>query len=134
MILLNYRTKKTKIEFAKEMYFDEKAVGNKSGRDKTPIRLLKSPATMARSLKRKLSSKTKTKNLEESKTRWLSSDTNERCDRIRCLLLEKEAAINSNTNIEKIAARTDKLLEKNCISTKQHSQFLNFSTKLFEDH
>ena len=57
LILLIYRIKETKIEFAKEMYFDEKAVGNKSGRDKTPIRLLKSPATTARSLKRKPSSK-----------------------------------------------------------------------------
>ena len=34
-------------EFAKEMSFDEKALGNKSTRDKSLERLLKSPAIMA---------------------------------------------------------------------------------------
>ena len=33
-------------EFANEMYFDEKALGNKSTRDKSLIRLLKSPGIM----------------------------------------------------------------------------------------
>ena len=33
-------------EIAKEMYFDERAPGNQSIRDKPPIRLLKSPSIM----------------------------------------------------------------------------------------
>ena len=41
-------------EFAKRMLFDEKALGNKSTRDKTLIKLLKSPPIMAGSLKEKL--------------------------------------------------------------------------------
>ena len=40
-------------EFAEEMYFDEKDLGNKSTWDKTLIRLLRSPAIMAGSLKKK---------------------------------------------------------------------------------
>ena len=38
-------------EFAKEIYFDDKALGNKRTRDISNKRLLKSPAIMARSLR-----------------------------------------------------------------------------------
>ena len=34
--------RKLMFEFSREMYFDGKALGNKSTRDKSPIRLLKS--------------------------------------------------------------------------------------------
>ena len=47
----NSQDRKLKYEFAKEMCFDEKALGNRSTGDKSLIRLLKSPAIMAGSLK-----------------------------------------------------------------------------------
>ena len=52
--------KKLMFEFAEDMYFDEKALGKKSTKNKSLIRLLKSPAAKAGSLK-------------DSNTRWLSS-------------------------------------------------------------
>ena len=43
--------KKPLFEFAKGKYFDAKALGNIFTRDKSPLRLLQSPAIMAASLK-----------------------------------------------------------------------------------
>ena len=54
-------------ELPKEMYFDEKALGDKFTGDKSLITLLESPAIMARSLK-------------ESITRWLSYNPKEFSD------------------------------------------------------
>ena len=65
--------KKLMYDFAKEMHFDEKHVGNKSTRDKTLISLLKSPGLMVSAS-------------GFSKTIFLSSDPNEMCDRIKLLL------------------------------------------------
>ena len=45
--LANLSDKKLTYDFAKEMHFDQKGVGNKSTRDRTLIKLLKSPAIMA---------------------------------------------------------------------------------------
>ena len=53
-------------EFAKEMFFDEKAIGNKSIRDKFFNKLLNSSAAMAGSLKDKSLSEEKTQNPKES--------------------------------------------------------------------
>ena len=58
--------KKLMYDFAKEMHFDERRVGNKSTRDWTLIKLLNSPRIMASGL---------------SKTIFLSSDPDELCDR-----------------------------------------------------
>ena len=63
--------KKLLYDFAKEMHFDLKAVGKKTTRDRTLIKLLKSPAITA---------------LGVSKTIFLSSDLNEMCDRLKLLL------------------------------------------------
>ena len=101
--------KKLMYDFAKEMNFDLKAVGNKSIRDRTLIKLLKSPAIMASGV---------------SKTIFLSSDPNELCDRLRLLLQEKHAGNNSDIINEEIVAIVDKLLEYKCISKKQHEQIL----------
>ena len=57
-------------DFAKEMHFDERRVGNKSTRGKTLIKLLNSPAIMASGV---------------SKTIFLSSNPNELCDRLKLL-------------------------------------------------
>ena len=68
--------KKLMYDFAKEMHFDERRVGNKSTRDRTLINLLNSPAIMASGI---------------TKTIFLSSDPNELCDRLKLLLQEKQA-------------------------------------------
>ena len=56
-------------DFAKEMNFDVKSPGNKSTRDRTLIKLLKSQGLMISA-----------SGVSEKKT-FLSSDTNELCDR-----------------------------------------------------
>ena len=96
-------------DFAKEMHFDERRVGNRSTRDKTLIKLLNSPAIMASGI---------------SKTIILSSDPNELCDRLRLLLQENHAGNNSDIINDEMVAIVDKLLENNCISKKQHKQIL----------
>ena len=65
--LANVPHKNLMYEFAKEMYFDEKALDNKTTRDKSNKRLFHSTAIIAGFLK-------------ESKTRFISSSPNELCD------------------------------------------------------
>ena len=101
--------KKLMYDFAKEMHFDTKALGNKSTRDRTLIKILKSPAIMASGV---------------SKTIFLSSDPNELCDSLKLLLQEKHAGNNSNIINDEIVVKIDKLLEYKCISKKQHKQIL----------
>ena len=107
--LASLSDKKLMYDFAKEMHFDGRRVGNKSTRDKTLIKLLNSPTIKASSI---------------SKTIFLSSDPNELCDRLKLLLQEKHAGNNSNLIDEEIVAIVDKLLEYKCISKKQHKQIL----------
>ena len=66
--LANLSDKKLMYDFAKEMNFDLKAIGKKSTRDRTLIKLLKSPGLMVSAS-------------GVSKTILLSSDPNELCDR-----------------------------------------------------
>ena len=103
--------KKLMYDFAKEMSSDVKAVGNKSTRDRTLIKLLKSPGLMVSAS-------------GVSKTIFLSSDPNELCDRLKLLLLEKQAGNNSDIINQEIVAIVDKILEYECISIKQHNQIL----------
>ena len=107
--LASLADKKLMYDFAKEMQFDERRVGNKSTRDKTLIKLLNSPAIMASGI---------------SKTKILSSDPDEFCDRLRLLLQDKHAGNNSDIINDGIVAIVDKLLEYNCISKQQHKQIL----------
>ena len=93
------------------MNFDTKAQGNKSTRDKTLIKLLKSPGLMVSAS-------------GVSKTIFLSSDPDELCERLRLLLQEKQAGNNSDIINQEIVAIVDKLLEHKCISKKQHKQIL----------
>ena len=79
--LASLSDKKLMYDFAKEMHFDERRVGNKSTGDRKLIKLLNSPAIMASGV---------------SKTLFLSSDPNELCDRLKLLLQEKHAGNNSN--------------------------------------
>ena len=101
--------KKSMYHFAKEIHFDERGVGNKATRDKTPIKLLNSPGIMASGV---------------SKTIFLSCDPDELCNVLKFLLQEKQAGNNSDIIEEEIVAIADKLLEYKCISKKQHKQIL----------
>ena len=101
--------KKIMYDYAKEMLFYLKAVDKKSTRDRTLIKLLKSPAIMASRV---------------SNTIILSSDPDELCDRIKLLLQEKQAGNNSDIINQDIVAIVDKLLEYKCLSKKQHKQIL----------
>ena len=101
--------KKLLYDFAKEMNFDIKGPGNKSTRDRTLIKLLKSPAIKAPRL---------------SNTIILSSDPDELCNRLKLLIHEKHAGNNSDIINQEVVAIVDKLLEYKCKSKKQHKQFL----------
>ena len=90
-------------DFAKEMHFDERNVGNKSIRDRKLIKLLTSPGLMVSAS-------------GVSKTIFLSSDPNELCDRLKLLLQEKHAGNTSDIINQGIVAIFDKLLEYKCIS------------------
>ena len=103
--------KKLFYEFAKEMFFDERRVGNKSTRDRTLIELLNSPGLLISAS-------------GVSKTIILSSDPNEICDRLKLLLQEKHAGNNSDIINDEIVVIIDKLLEYKCITKKQHKQIL----------
>ena len=98
-------------DFAKEMHFDLKAVCKKSTRDKTLIKLLKSPGLMVSAS-------------GVPKTLFLSSDLDELCGRLKLLLQEKQAGNNSDIINQEIVAIVDKLLEYKCIAKKQHKQIL----------
>ena len=98
-------------DFAKEMNFDTKALGKKSTRDCTLIKLIKSPRLMVSAS-------------GVSKTIFLSSDPDELCDRLKLLLQERQAVKNSDIINQIIVAIVDKLLECKCISNKQHNQIL----------
>ena len=105
----NQQDRKLIYEFAKEMNFNNRQKGKKSDRDKSIVRLLRSPAIMASGV---------------SKTIFLSSDPNELCDRLKLLLQEKHAGNNSDIINEEIVAIIDKFLEYKCISKKQQEQIL----------
>ena len=109
--LASLTDKKLMYDFAKEMKFDQKAAGNKSTRDRTLIKLLKSPGLIVSAS-------------GVSKTIFLSSDPDELCDRLKLLLQEKHAGNNSDIINDEIVAIIDKLLEYKCISKKQHKQIL----------
>ena len=95
------------------MNFDLKAIDNKSTRDRTLIKLRNSPSLMVSAF-------------GISKTRFLSSDPNEICSRLKLLFQEKHGGYNSNTFDEEFVVIVDKLLEEKCISKKQHKQlFIN---------
>ena len=109
--LASLQNKKLMYDFAKEMNFGVKAQGNKSTRDWTLIKLLKSPGLIVSPS-------------GVSKTIFLSSDPDELYDRLNLLLQEEQAGNNSNIFNDKIVAIVDKLLEYKCVSKKEHKQYL----------
>ena len=109
--LASLQDEKLMYDFAKEMNFGQKVVGNKSTRDRTLIKLLKSQGL-------------KVSASGVSKTIFLSSYPDELCNRLKLFLQEKHAGNNSDIINEEIIAIVDKLLAYKCISKKQHKQFL----------
>ena len=101
----NRQDQKLISEFGKEMNFNFKQKRRKSDRDKTMIKLLKSPAIMASLVT----------------TTFLSENLDEMCDRLK-LLLQKNAGNNSDIINMEIITIVDKLLEHKCISKNQHKQ------------
>ena len=77
------------------MHFDVRVQSNKSTRDRTLIKLFKSPAIMTSRIS----------------TIVLSSDPSELCDRLRLLLREKKIGKVQNVINQKIVAIVDNLLE-----------------------
>ena len=106
--LSNPNDQKLIYEFGKEMNFKIKQEGQKSDRDRSLIKLLKSPAIMALPIS----------------TIFLPSDPDELCNRLKLLLQEKQAGKNSDLINKEIAIVLDRLLEYKCISKKQHKQIL----------
>ena len=98
-------------DFAKGMYFDVRALGIKSTRDRTLIKLLKSPGLMISAS-------------GVSNTIFLSFDPDKLCDRLKLLLQDKQAKNISDIINEEIIATVDNLLHYICISKKQHKQIL----------
>ena len=117
--LASVQDRKQMYEFAKELNFDLKAPGNKSVRDRTLIKLLKSPSLIVSAS-------------GVSKTMFLSSDPDELCNRLKLLLQEKQAGNNSDIIKDEIVAIVDKFYEYKCISQKQHKQFLTKCNLLHE--
>ena len=76
--LASLANEKLLYDFAKERHFDVRGPGTKPTRDRTLIKLPKSPVIMASGV---------------SNTRFLPSDPNELCDRIKLLLREKQAGV-----------------------------------------
>ena len=109
--LASLSDKKLMYDFAKQMHFDKKAPGNKSTRDRTLIKLLKSSGLMISSsgISYKI---------------FLSSNPNDLCKRLKLLITENRAGNNSVTINEEIVAIIDKLLEYKCMTPTQQKKFI----------
>ena len=104
--LTSLSDKKMVFDFAKEMYFDVKAPGNKNNWDRSLERLPKSPAIMACGIS----------------TMFLPTKPKDFCDNLKLLLQEKEVGNNSDIINKEIVAIIDKFLEDKFISKKQQKQ------------
>ena len=93
--LANLQDKEIMYDFAKEMNFDLKALGNKSTRDRTLIKLLKSPGLIVSAS-------------GVLKTKFLSSDPIELCERLKLLLQKIYVGKKSDIINEEIVAIVDK--------------------------
>ena len=94
--LANLSDKKLKFDFAKEMHFDEKALGNKYIGEKSLIKLPESHTNMTSGFS----------------TIFLPENPNELCDKLKLVLHEKQARNTCNTINGEFLAIADKLFEK----------------------
>ena len=104
-------------DFAKEMNFDIKALGRESTRDRTLIKLLKSPGLWISAS-------------GVSRTNFLSSDPDEFCRRLKFLIQERQAGNIFDIINQEVVTIVENLMEYKCISKKQHKQLLNKSNLL----
>ena len=104
----NPQDQKLIYKFGREMNFVIRQKGRKSGREKSALKLLKSPAIMA----------------SVYSTMFLPSDPNISCERWKLLLQKKQAGNNSDKIIEEKTVIVDKLLEYKCIFKKHYRQTL----------
>ena len=80
--LSNTQNRNPKFQFAEEVTFDEKAAGKKE-KDLLPIRLLKSPAILARTLTQRSILKPRVQKQKDSKAKRPLPDREELCDRLK---------------------------------------------------
>ena len=93
-------------ELGKKLNFNNKQKGRKSDREKSMIKLFKSPAITASGIS----------------TIILTFDPDELCPRIKIVVQEKQAGNKSELFIKEISAIVDTFLEYKCLSKKQHKQ------------
>ena len=105
----NPQNRKLIYELAKGMNFNIKQKGRKIDKNKSMIKLLKSPAIMASGVT----------------TIFLPEKHDDLCNTLNLLLQEIQAGNISDVINEEIVAIVDNLLEHKCISKKQHKQILN---------
>ena len=106
--LASLSDQKLKYDFAKAMDFDKTSSGNQSTRDRTPIKLHKSPGLMISAS-------------GISYTIFLSSNPNELGKRLK-LLVKKQGGIESNISNQEMVTINDNLLENKCITPTQHKK------------
>ena len=117
--------RKLVFEFALILPFDKKASCRKSTMDQSFVRLLKSPAVVARM---NMPAKPSVHAVyEDAKTGLSSSDPIELCDREKLLLQEKEEGIISNVINRKNIPSEGKLIKYKSISTKHIHKVLNLA-------
>ena len=97
------------------MNSDLKAQVKKSTRDRTLIKIPKSPAIMAYGIS----------------TKFQPSDSSDFCDKSKLLLQDEHAGSISDMILEDTIAKVDKLLEYKCIYKKQHKQDLESSIECY---
>ena len=95
-------------DLANEKIFDVNGRGNKNPRNRSVIRLPKSPANMASGIS----------------TVFLPDNPNEPCERLNLILQEKQAGNNFNIFNDEFVAIVHKLLGNKSKFTKQHKQLL----------
>ena len=108
--LASLTDKKIMYDFAKEMKFDLKSIGKKSTRDRTLVKVLKSPGLLVSAS-------------GISNIIVLSSNPKDLCKRIKLLVQQKQAGNNSNIINDEIVAIVDKLLEYRCIPENTMNHF-----------
>ena len=116
--LASLQDKKLMYDVAKELNFDVRALGNKSTRDRTLIKFLKSPGLMVSAS-------------GSSNTLFLPSAPSNLYERIIILLQEKQAGNNSSIIYKEFIAISDKLLDYKCITRKQQKHILIKTNLLF---
>ena len=97
--------------FAKGMKYDIEAIGKKSTRERTLLKIPKSPGLSVFPS-------------SVSKTIFLSSGLDELCDKINLFLPENQAGNNSDLINDEVVAIVDNLLDYKCLSKKQHKQLV----------